>query len=273
MKFLYIALVYCVKKFLPRYKYKLYTLIKNKDINLLTVIKYSQLKILLNLGDYIQYFIYMDGIYEDETVEFAYKNVDKKVFLDIGANIGNYTLSLCNTASYIYSFEASSENIKYLKQNIKRNNISNVNIIYGAISDSNDKTVKLILSNDALGNNSIFSNDANCNYELVKTITIDSFCEKNNVSDIGVIKLDIEGSEYNAILGAMNIIKRDKPIIICEFNSTAALSAGWKLEDLYNCIINLGYECFLYHNVLKKFDELNLKADGFSENLIFIMRP
>ena len=79
---------------------------------------------------------------------------------------------------------------------------------------------------------------------LVETISIDDFIDTNEVSKIDFIKMDIEGSEANAIKGAANSIRRFKPKL--------AISAYHKIDDLLTLPslirrIEPSYEFFLEH--------------------------
>ena len=48
----------------------------------------------------------------------------------------------------------------------------------------------------------------------VQTITIDSFLKKNKIKSIDILKIDIEGSEYELLLGAKNSLKKNRVKII-----------------------------------------------------------
>ena len=46
------------------------------------------------------------------------------------------------------------------------------------------------------------------------------------------MKIDVEGNEYNVILGARETLKRDQPDILFEYNFQIAPQTHWKLEDI-----------------------------------------
>ena len=60
--------------------------------------------------------------------------------------------------------------------------------------------------------------DLNIKKEIVNVISLDSFVYKNKLKP-NFIKMDIEGSEYDAFLGMKKTIKKYSPLLIFEFNS------------------------------------------------------
>ena len=53
----------------------------------------------------------------------------------------------------------------------------------------------------------------------VKTITLDTYVKKNKIKSIDILKVDIDGSEYNFLKGANNFLERNKvKVILIEIN-------------------------------------------------------
>jgi len=260
-------------KYFTNTRYSYYLKIKNKNIIVKSRIKYSNSKILLNIGDFIQYYMFMDGSYEVETLGFVASIIDDKVFFDVGANIGSYSLSLHRKAKQIYAFEASRNNINSLNENIKANKIDNIKTINKAVSSEDNISIKVYLSPDASGNHSIY-NKFTGKYEYVETVALASFFKKNNMEEIDIIKIDVEGAEFDVIRGANQLLQKFKPLLIVEFNSSGAKVAGFRLCDLYLHLESLGYKSF----ILKKglLSDININEidndDQFQQNIIFVHR-
>ncbi|MDR2965769.1 MAG: FkbM family methyltransferase [Treponema sp.] len=103
----------------------------------------------------------------------------------------------------------------------------------------------------------------------VKTITLDKFIEKNNISKMDILKIDIEGNELYALKGGINGIKRFRPIIFCEINPELNKKAGYSGKELYNFIVQeLRYESkILIGNQFKRISIL--EATSGQHNIFF----
>ncbi len=82
----------------------------------------------------------MDGIYDPKLYTFLHDQLQGKVFLDIGANVGNFTLSLFNVAKHIYAIEASAANFALLRANVLYHNIENIDVFQNAVTAKDDAT-------------------------------------------------------------------------------------------------------------------------------------
>ncbi|MDY5684156.1 MAG: FkbM family methyltransferase [Treponema sp.] len=148
--------------------------------------------------------------FDKRLIDLSYKD---GVFLDGGAFHGENTIEMYkrfpNTLLHSVCIDADSENIKYMKTRTKE--LNNSEILYAALSSKNG-IVHFVNSGDRGG---MVSNDEEGN--IISAIGIDdTFSDKK----IAFIKLDIEGYELECIIGAENIIKRDKPILaICIYHS------------------------------------------------------
>ena len=150
------------------------------------------------------------------------------LFLDIGANIGNHCLQFINYAPNIeiLAFEPYLENYLLLKQNTKSyNNIKCFNIGVGS------RTSIVHFSDGSYENSGVVKvvNQSN-NTNIV--LKLDDLLIDKPVS---FIKIDIEGHEWAAFEGMLNLLKKDKPMIWLEdFTEEAVLyleSLGYQIID------------------------------------------
>ncbi len=79
--------------------------------------------------------------------------------------------------------------------------------------------------------------------EKVQVMSIDSFVKKEKIERVGLIKWDIEGAEIESILGAREIITRDRPVLVVsiyhngrEFFETKPLIDSWSLGYRFKMI-------------------------------------
>lgn len=140
------------------------------------------------------------------------KNTDfikDKAIIDAGGFIGDTALILSEyTNDKVYSFEPFLSNFNSMKKNIALNNKSNVEPVYMALGDQNNE-IYIDDSNVSSGNVLNIKNTGN----KVQMTTLDSFVEKNNIK-VGLIKTDLEGFEQPFLRGALNTIKKQKPVLI-----------------------------------------------------------
>ena len=145
-----------------------------------------------------------------------------------GGGCGMYPRLLSQMFTYVYTFEPDPYNFYCLSQNCQSENIYKFN---SALSDRHRK-IKFFapgVHNRGTGTvtNSVNNDSIDDTAGNAVALTIDDFVFES----LGLIYLDIEGSEFYALTGAINTIKKHKPLIICE---TA--------HSLINILEEYGYE-------------------------------
>lgn len=139
------------------------------------------------------------------------ENKKKILFLDIGADIGTYAVTVANKFSTvdIIAFEPSHLNRQLLVQNIALNNATNhVEVIPKALG-SQAGQLTLNIYEDNPGSNSAHANpdQAAANTETVDVITLDSLiASKVRQYDLVVFKMDVEGMEEDVLRGATQVL-------------------------------------------------------------------
>jgi FkbM family methyltransferase len=144
-----------------------------------------------------------------------YLNLGKGVFVDIGANIGKYSILVGKKypQNKIIAIEPELDNLKLLHKNISLNNLDNVIICpFGAYSKEGKS--KLYLSSESNGSHSLLKESDK--YVLIKLKTLDRIMVDQNVSKVDLIKIDVEGAELDVLKGARKIIFRDHPKLLFE---------------------------------------------------------
>lgn len=138
------------------------------------------------------------------------------VFLDIGANIGYFTLlaaSIVQTSGKVISFEPNIQNLQLIYASILENNFENIRVYPFAVSDSQQiMKIKHFCSNGFLES----PTSDQKNIQLVQTVRIDELLQSEK--QINVIKMDIEGYEPPALRGMDNLIRKYRPVIFTEFS-------------------------------------------------------
>lgn len=189
--------------------------------------------------------IFWKGVYEEEVMEQLLDLMnrsplyaDSLVFLDIGANIGQELVCLSRYAAVSgrvnYSgagFEPIPKLAKQIEYSLAQNNIiDNKARVYNYALGLSDGELRLRIPKINVGGSSLVRTADNTVGELEELkirirngdLAIQEFFKTNNIdkeNEISMImKIDVEGYEYEVVQGLMNTIKKYKPNIILEYS-------------------------------------------------------
>jgi FkbM family methyltransferase len=132
------------------------------------------------------------------------------VFYDLGANVGFYSLlaSVLVGNGKVFAFEPLPANVRYLRKHLDLNRIKNVEVFEMAMSDQAGQASFQEEETRAMGRL-----DAGGTIQVV-TATLDSLLQEQVIDPPGFIKMDIEGAEFQALLGARACLAKYKPKIL-----------------------------------------------------------
>lgn len=192
-----------------------------------------------------------EGRWEANIAEYIRQNLKPDgVFVDIGANIGYFTLLAASQTpdGKVLAFEPNRANCGMILASLKVNGLHNVEILPFALGDR--RSLFALAVGD--GSNGILMEvpahwgaDRLQNEEIVYADTLDRLLGPADRVDI--IKIDVEGGEGKVIRGARETIRANRPVIISEFaphdlQSVSGCSGAEYLEQL----ISLGYELSVF---------------------------
>lgn len=139
----------------------------------------------------------LNEIFADECYKLA-RRKKNAIYLDIGANIGMTAYYFNKWAKMIYLIEPSKECFKSLQNNTK--DMKNVKIFNYAIADINGFRPLYGIDPDSSPQNlKITKGNLITSVENAPCITIDKFFEDNKIDHIDVMKIDVEGYEYQIL--------------------------------------------------------------------------
>ncbi|KAB8033349.1 FkbM family methyltransferase [Fluviispira multicolorata] len=191
-------------------------------------VEWNGFKIYVDLSDWCgpSYHVLNWGMdtYESRSMEILeYISSEDSVFIDIGANIGIFSIMMANKfpKMSIYSFEPEPDAFNCLNNTIKKNNIKNVNLNKHAISnkisqekfyyDSRNHGGHSLDPQSIIDEGSLISHSLNVNIE-----TLDHFIGQNCIPKIDIIKIDVQRHEDKVLEGAINSIQKFRPILLIE---------------------------------------------------------
>lgn len=146
------------------------------------------------------------------------ENLSSFVFIDIGANVGEFILDLFDhpKVNMIYAFEPQKDHFFSLEQLVIINNIDNTQLVNKAVSNTNGKANFNVNRNNR-SNSSLVNNSLEGTVE-VETITLDTFFSDKKPLQKPIILIDVEGAELDVMKGGIGFIKEFSPVIIFEYN-------------------------------------------------------
>lgn len=168
--------------------------------------------------------------------------IKNKSFVDCGAFHGDSCIIMNEySPAHIFALELLPSAQEILYKNLTKNNINPDNISFINCGVSNTESKITIKDTKHMGT---IAKTHNCNGISVPVKKLDTLF-KDRKEKIGWIKMDIEGAAYNAIEGAINILKEDKPLLTIAIYHTPQEFFGIKpfLESL-----NAGYT-FMIRNL------------------------
>ena len=173
--------------------------------------------------------------FEKEVVKFINKK-RRLVIFDVGCYRGIFVKTILNLVgrkkNKFYLFDINKKVKKYIQNLIKFNNFyyneialsdknGEANYNYNNFFESAGSSLSNIVKNDKRWNFSrrlllalFFYKTKNFTKYKVKTMTLDNFVKRKKINSIDILKIDIEGSEYELLKGAKNTLKRNKIKII-----------------------------------------------------------
>ncbi|MBI2542869.1 MAG: FkbM family methyltransferase [Candidatus Aenigmarchaeota archaeon] len=163
-----------------------------------------------------------------------FKNFNRGTFVDIGANIGKYTVMISNQMKdngRIISIEPHPDNFKILEKNIEINELKNITPLNLACWNKKDSLKLFNHENQPLLASVTKSSG---DFMEVAANSVDNILEEFGVDDVDMIKLDVEGAEAKVLEGMDKLLRKGRVKIIFEAWDDEHLSDCRKLLGGYN---------------------------------------
>lgn len=220
--------------------------------------------------------IYWLGFHHLQEILYLDKRLkDNMVFLDIGANQGEFSMFAANklTKGRVLAFEPVTKTRNLLKENMRLNSFSNLEIFPFGLSDQKGSfpiytsTASDLYHGQNEGLSSLYQSDTRSEVEEIITLEIfDAFFKPNELS-IDFIKIDVEGAELFALKGMNSFLEKYKPEILIEINEETFIAAGYETKDITAFLESLGYRAFkIVRGVLTPIENIAMSSWG---NYIF----
>lgn len=219
-------------------------------------------------GDFLEGTIYTQGCWEEHIINLISQSLGKStgIMLDIGANVGliSIPLAIKHKNTQFYCFEAHPKIFNRLENNVNLNSINNIKTVNCAISNSKEKNLTFYAQKQTsnMGLSSLKLNPDIKNFEEISTLIdgIDNMFIGSS-EPVSLIKIDTQGSEIDVIESGLKLIKRDRPIIIFEFEDAYYLDEDREnskklLDELFK---DINYSLFNISKDINYFPKIDIR--------------
>ena len=181
---------------------------------------------------------------ETETRLFTSLVKDGMTVVDIGANIGYYTLlaaRLVGPRGKVYAFEPNPENFALLSQNVETNGYRNVVLAAKAVSNTTG-VAALRIDRASSGGHSLSTFRGGADSVEVETVSLDDYFAGEHPA-IDVLKMDAEGAEMAIFAGMQKVLARNPELtLLTEFFPRAIRGFGHRPEEYVGQLLRSGFQ-------------------------------
>jgi len=199
------------------------------------------------------------------------------VVLDVGANVGFYSIALGNTLKHLngtlFAFEPVASNMMRIEEAVRLNGLEDTVRVFNVALGDEEGSIEMFMEdeNGASTGNAIMITKSVAE-EIVQNVTapitrLDTFAEEQKIESCRLIKIDIEGAEVMFLRGATKFLAAHRPLIYGEFNSYWIKRFGNSFLDVVDLLKPLDYRFFkeIEHG---QFTEAFRPADGDEDVLL-----
>lgn len=173
-----------------------------------------------------------------------------KTVIEVGANFGIHSMYICKSigqSGYLWAFEATEYATKKFRKNLSLNPHleSRVELIerlvgHGSVAHN----LRVRSSWNSRGQGQLYSDQF---FEAVETLSLDDYF-KNRTRKIDLIKIDVDGFDWNVLRGSKSLIQDDLPVVFMELSVNALLQNGGSVEQVWGFFSKLNYSCYDSHD-------------------------
>lgn len=200
---------------------------------------------------YLSYGIHELGTWEPFETELVLRLLEPgDTFVDIGANIGWYTLVAglrVGAEGRVFSFEPDAENFAILRHNVRRNlrrSMARVATLERKAASDRDGRGRIYLSDDNMGDHRIHSDGASRSSRSIREVRLDGYF-KSMRRRLSLVKVDTQGAEPNVYAGFRERLLRDRPVLLSEFWPFGMAPSGRSVGEVLNFFDALDGRCFI----------------------------
>lgn len=196
-------------------------------------------------------------------------------FFDIGANVGWVTERaawLVGKRGSVHSFEPSPATMRYLRRRLVCMGLSNVVLNEFALGAALGSATLYECAENFGGSSALRPGAAPGQHLSAETQVavkvLDDYVEQNSISQVRLIKMDVQGSEIDVLHGARRLLTApNRPVLFVEVEQTVNAAFGHSINDLLNSLIGLGYDLYSWResSLVRVQSEADIPASGYDD--------
>lgn len=197
-----------------------------------------------------------------------------KVVLDIGANMGWYSLHIANAnpRCTVHAFEPVPSTFATLRTNVALNRFEDRirchAFGFGERAERVTFYIPTLEGSPAASQRPLFADQTNTEVSC-DIVRLDDWAKQVALPPVDLIKIDVEGGELSALRGAIDVLGRDTPAIFCEMLRKWSARFGYHPNDIIALVRPLGYECWGLHD--RKLERTEAVTDATAAtNFLFL---
>lgn len=232
-----------------------WTIVKGEIISTLTIPfsslqEQAALDFLLDPKDLVQIsygYLLSGNIYEPDVFS-AFCHLIKKdgVFVDVGANVGYYSILAAKAGAIVYAFEPIPATYQRLRRNIELNKLTNVKALCMGLGEKTAFEIfyydEKIPDASSRINLDYYADGAAVQIEC-PVVTLDEICAQEKIERIDLIKCDVEGGELFVFRGGVQTLKKYRPYVLCEMLRKWSAKFHYHPNEIIQLFSSLGYVC------------------------------
>jgi FkbM family methyltransferase len=200
------------------------------------------------------------GYYEPEVSRLFLANINPQAdVLDVGANIGFYTVSAARrlTTGRVLAAEPTGATFERLSENVKRNEVADRVILFNGMigADKGQGQIHFVSGMEEYSSMNLPEHLAVKNKEVktenVPIERVDDLVVKYSLRP-GLLKVDVEGAEFSVLRGALHTMSEHRPVVISEIWKKPTSADGHSGSELIEMFEGLGYVVRDPHDPLAK---------------------
>jgi len=197
----------------------------------------------LDLSDLIQRNVYL-GTYEPEESSLIRRFLRSGItFVDVGANVGYYSLMAAAAAGpsgRVVAIEPNPDLCEGLEETIRNNRIRNMILEQAAVGKETGWADLFVPTHPGNNTATLIPNGGGSPIR-VRVITLDEYLEQQQIATVDFLKIDVEGFEDKVLEGARCALRAKRiRAVLCEFNGTWLRARGATPRDCFDLIRSFG---------------------------------